>query len=205
MPLPALPPHSPAAEIAPVYQTNPWGIDYQNQNASDSESSSDSTSVLDQSGTQNNIQNNFSDLNYIQYRNGVRVPAEWSIFGTTSFTDSGNDIVSTIGVQWTPQGKAKKLAQRTVSLDNTAREASICAGLLKDGIQIDYELKPELSFCQGYTAMLPPPPPILAPPAPSPEIEFYKQKLREQEMLLRQMQERLNQLMTPVRTNNHSG
>ena len=203
MGLPALPPynHAPTQYVTPTNQSNPFNIEYQNANPS--ESKSNSTSIVDQKGVQTNINNNYSNLNYIQYRNGVRLPSEISIYGNTSFSGDGYNV-TTVGVQWTPQGRAKRLAHKTINLDNTAREASICAGLLKDGIQIDYALKPELSFCEGYAAMLPPPPPVVTPTV-SPDVLFYQQKLEEQNLLLQQMQQRIEQLMQPVTDNKIGG
>lgn len=186
MPTPSLPP-SPPAVVQPASnqsqsqeqsQYNAPNISSSNSNNAGANSATESTGVLNQSGSLENIQVNNSNSGIFEF--GIGTSAPTPTISTTVYSSGGNTGFATTLV--IPLGGAVGRQHRRlidsrvkrIDLDNSAialqselELAQACAKIAASGVAIDYNLFPILARCK-YVTVRPIPAPILLPPPPPP-------------------------------------
>ena len=169
-------------------QNNPEFI---NNGQADANSTSESENVIRQDGRQSNVQINNNNDNFFRYANGVYIPT--TTLNVSSSVNSWGDATVAATVSIPLGGRSRSAALASVNLDNHARQASICTGILKNGIVVNYEMAPELSFCQAYNSVGAKPP--IAPPAVQrSDIDVLRQQMKEQIALIKQQQQTIQAL-----------
>ena len=191
MPLPPVtpPPVNPPVVNPPVINTDvsAFGngdvrIEPTNKSNSRSISEAENTVVQDVNQSNYNINNNHN--NYVQYHNGSRTPVPtWT--HDFVYNPSNGDAVYRTGIHIPLGGKSTKLVHKTVRLDNAVRTASACAAIIQQGIEIDYEIMPELSQCAAFKQKT-----VIAQ-GPNTELTLLRQQILEQQKLIKQQQETL--------------
>lgn len=167
--------HQTPVEINPV-------ADFNNKSKANSNSVSEAENVVHQSGSLTNYQVNSSHLNYAQFSNGARLPVpNWSV-DLLYNPHTGDSIIKT-GLNIPLGGKSKKLVHASAHMDNVARMASVCTGLVKSGVVIDYKMVPQLSDCQYFQQK------TIVARTPSNEVAILKQQMKEQLALIKKQQQ----------------
>ena len=180
---------------------------FQDNGTNSSEARSDAENIVSQQVSQSNYQFNNNNDSYATFHSGSKLPVPvWQ----TNFLYSpktGEKVITT-GLTVPIGGRSKRLIHAQVSLDNVARQASICQGILNN-FDIDYELLPALKDCKGFlpktVAVLPPPPSVVNPldeiTKLKQEMLEYKKLIVQQQNTIQAFQQRLIQMehQTPVR------
>ena len=113
---------------------------------SESKSISESENSVNQAGSLVNIQQNSHFDTFFKFSGGTHIPTT-TLNLNASLLPEGNTII-TGGINIPIGGKTHKLAKREVELATISKEASVCTGIIKAGIDISGVKN--LSFCSGY-------------------------------------------------------
>ena len=204
MPIPNTPPVPPALPQASPHQQqfiDQWQKQNQNQQAdfnngysptnssvdsSTSNSTSESQNVVSQSGSLVNLQQNYNHDTYFRYSTGTHIPTTSLNLGASLLPNGQEVIQANIHIPF--GGRARKLAHREVELATVSKEASICTGVIKAGV--DVSQVESLSFCNNYKTIAKPP---VAVPA-STEAAMLKKQMQEQLAALKKQQETIEAL-----------
>jgi len=174
--MPQLPP-SPPAIIAPASQsqqqaqeqnqfTSP-SIESSNSNNAGSNSNSESTNVLSQNGSLENVQINNNNGSIYEFSPGVSAPTP--SINVSAYSHSGsNGVAATLTI---PLGGNVAIQHRRliesrikrIDLDNNAialrgqlELATACAKIATANVTLDYSLFPSLAVCSGVKVNIPP-------------------------------------------------
>lgn len=174
--MPQLPP-SPPAIIEPASQsqqqaqeqnqfTSP-SIESSNSNNAGSNSNSESTNVLSQNGSLENVQINNNNGSIYEFSPGVSAPTP--SINVSAYSHSGsNGVAATLTI---PLGGNVAIQHRRlienrikrIDLDNNAialrgqlELATACAKIAAANVTLDYSLFPSLAVCSGVKVNIPP-------------------------------------------------
>lgn len=183
---PATPPQNPPAIVQEQDQNqqqsqNPT-TNITSYDENESRSQSESTSLVNQSPLSSNTQINNTNGDYFGFGIGISRPVP-TISGSVYMEPYTNDIGFAVSFSVPIGGRAEKLSttyiearNRETRIENSARIASVCNNMAKEGVLINYEMLPEddeLHFCRNFViaartpeiqannAIVIPPPPII--------------------------------------------
>lgn len=158
MPQPAQPaPAQPVSMTQEQAQQQSQTGNYYNQYSpvTNNNARSEAENRVTQTGSLQNTQiNTAASLGVIRYQGGTQLYTNDQFLFTTSVNDWGN-VTSTATYVHNFKGNAQKLAEREVEQYYQGSQASFCTGLINNGIEINYDLAPELTYCKKFSKAQP--------------------------------------------------
>ena len=194
-PTPPLPPATPAQQqmidqFKALNNNNGYSPSVVDESQANSVSESENT--VNQSGSLLNIQNNNNYDTFFRYSGGTHIPAPTVNINASVLP--GGETVVTGGINIPIGGRASKLATREVELATISKEASVCTGIIKAGINVDGV--DNLAFCKGYA-------PTIDKMPKKTQLADLKRLIREQQAALKDQQDNIKALNLRLIQMNH--